>query len=562
MYRRLPHIPIRVLGLVSTLFMVSGVASPAQSFEGLQTAQRRALSELSEHHTLKASSPDISSTQSAPASSNSADNPTAIEHSPTDLSEVLPAFVGSQPAHEPVREERSTESATLPNAIGSTEQAAAQPSPALGLASTSPSEKPATEPAIVPAPLQSSPNTANSVNAVHQQEPQAFQLRSLPTLSPLTVSFESDSTPSPSLHPLAASGNPSSESQLPEPVLETTALSSPTKPFQPQTANLPESVTFSPTQPNAAFEPQAPAGYVEISSGIYVPATFLKADTQFRQAREARYQAWATYQAQLAQQSSMVAALLPYETLYGNSISPHASVSYSGMVNQTTSSDRFPLYPLPNAVPISSNYGWRTHPITGQQRFHTGIDLATEIGTPVLASLSGVVEFSGTMDGYGYTIILRHLDGSIQTLYGHLSSLYVEVGESVKQGQVIARSGNTGYSTGPHLHFEMRQRTSAGWQAIDINQIVAFAQTRLQNARQASQTAAIAAPLPFELSPPAKPSLLSEPLTSLTSAASDSRFTSCPRSQRVCRHRGRIYSDDGDEHQWAAPDYLADVASF
>ena len=85
----------------------------------------------------------------------------------------------------------------------------------------------------------------------------------------------------------------------------------------------------------------------------------------------------------------------------------------------------------------------------------TGIDIGVPLGTPVLAATDGVVTFAGQQSGYGNHIEVRHPDGVVTT-YSHLSRIDVAVGEPVKAGQQIAASGNTGHSTGPHLHFEVR----------------------------------------------------------------------------------------------------------
>lgn len=102
----------------------------------------------------------------------------------------------------------------------------------------------------------------------------------------------------------------------------------------------------------------------------------------------------------------------------------------------------------PASGPISSAYGPRWG------RFHSGIDIAAGAGDPILAARAGVVDLAGWVGGYGNTVILRHSDGS-RTLYAHSSRVLVRPGERVRQGQVIARVGSTGRSTGPHLHFEI-----------------------------------------------------------------------------------------------------------
>lgn len=104
---------------------------------------------------------------------------------------------------------------------------------------------------------------------------------------------------------------------------------------------------------------------------------------------------------------------------------------------------------------ITSEFGYRVHPITGIYTGHTGIDIGVGMNSPVYASASGTVIISGWYGGYGYAVVIDH-GGGISTLYGHNNSLNVSVGEEVSQGQVIAASGSTGNSTGPHLHFEVR----------------------------------------------------------------------------------------------------------
>jgi murein DD-endopeptidase MepM/ murein hydrolase activator NlpD len=103
---------------------------------------------------------------------------------------------------------------------------------------------------------------------------------------------------------------------------------------------------------------------------------------------------------------------------------------------------------------ISSPFGPRIHPIYGIPSFHTGIDIAVPEGTPVRAAAGGVVTFSGWQEGFGLLVTIDHGNG-YETYYGHLSKLLVSAGQSVSAGDVIALSGNTGLSTGPHLHFEV-----------------------------------------------------------------------------------------------------------
>jgi len=110
----------------------------------------------------------------------------------------------------------------------------------------------------------------------------------------------------------------------------------------------------------------------------------------------------------------------------------------------------------PVKAQISSNFGWRMHPILKEKRFHSGIDLAVVTGTAVAAADSGRVLVSSWNGGYGYFIAIDHGNG-ISTAYGHNSRLLVKEGEIVIKGQTISLSGSTGLSTGPHLHFEVRK---------------------------------------------------------------------------------------------------------
>ncbi|RMH41265.1 MAG: SpoIID/LytB domain-containing protein [Gammaproteobacteria bacterium] len=240
-----------------------------------------------------------------------------------------------------------------------------------------------------------------------------------------------------------------------------------------------------------------PPGYVQLSSGVYVPQEFLRfvrpsppplpssgrsvaqtassssssssVLTRSRRSPNARSSVTASSSAQLA-------------LAYVQSTLPYSSVAYSA---------QYPLYPLPNIVRITSWYGDRIHPFTGRRRLHSGVDFGVPVGTPVLASLTGVVQFAGWMRGYGYTVILQHERGavqSVQSLYAHLSAIHVRPGQEVLQGEMIALSGNTGLSTGPHLHFELRQWNGREWVPSDINQIVQYAQD-LKAAAAGYQTA-------------------------------------------------------------------------
>jgi murein DD-endopeptidase MepM/ murein hydrolase activator NlpD len=117
-------------------------------------------------------------------------------------------------------------------------------------------------------------------------------------------------------------------------------------------------------------------------------------------------------------------------------------------------------WPLPRGGWISSPYGPRFHPILHEWKQHTGVDVAIGQGTPIYAAAAGKVIYAGWLGGYGNTVIIAHGKGtdgnSYSTLYAHGSALYVKKNTFVKQGQRIASVGSTGYSTGPHLHLEVR----------------------------------------------------------------------------------------------------------
>lgn len=145
------------------------------------------------------------------------------------------------------------------------------------------------------------------------------------------------------------------------------------------------------------------------------------------------------------------------------------------------------LFPLSIPAAITSAFGWRIHPITGAQRFHAGTDLGAPQGTPVLAAFSGKVALADVLGGYGMTIVLQHNKDQQETLYGHLSQILVKPGQWVKQGETIGLVGSTGLSTGPHLHFEFRQRTPQGWVVMDPGQALQFAVAQLIHSLQVAQ---------------------------------------------------------------------------
>ncbi|MDZ8223943.1 M23 family metallopeptidase [Nostoc sp. ChiVER01] len=144
------------------------------------------------------------------------------------------------------------------------------------------------------------------------------------------------------------------------------------------------------------------------------------------------------------------------------------------------------MYPLSIPAPITSLFGWRIHPITGNQRFHAGTDLGAPTGTPVLAAAAGQVETANWVGGYGLTVILNHKSAE-QTLYGHMSEILVQPGQWVQPGTVIGLVGSTGNSTGPHLHFEVRHLTPNGWIATDPGVELQSALSQLVRGLQTAQ---------------------------------------------------------------------------
>jgi murein DD-endopeptidase MepM/ murein hydrolase activator NlpD len=141
--------------------------------------------------------------------------------------------------------------------------------------------------------------------------------------------------------------------------------------------------------------------------------------------------------------------------------------------------DKQMLFPLLIPSEISSLFGSRVHPITGQVRMHQGTDLAAPEGTPVVAAFSGRVEIAGWLGGYGLIVVISHGDSS-ETRYAHLSKVFVKSGQEVKQGNVVGLVGSTGMATGPHLHFEIWKKIKGELVAIDPTPRLQMAMQQLQ----------------------------------------------------------------------------------
>ncbi|MBD2080853.1 M23 family metallopeptidase [Leptolyngbya sp. FACHB-17] len=186
----------------------------------------------------------------------------------------------------------------------------------------------------------------------------------------------------------------------------------------------------------------------------------------------------------------------PPATDFTSPIASDAASEYSGQVVNPKNLQAFNrnlprlnstsqiVYPLPEPVPVTSRFGWRRHPVTGVRRFHAGVDLGAGQGTPVIASRGGKVKIADRMGGYGLAIVLQQPNGSQDTLYAHLSQIFVRPGETIQPGAIIGRVGSTGLSTGPHLHYEARRKTNSGWVAVDPGGQLEAARARLVQARR------------------------------------------------------------------------------
>lgn len=163
---------------------------------------------------------------------------------------------------------------------------------------------------------------------------------------------------------------------------------------------------------------------------------------------------WASYESDLAKYEKLVKANEANDAAILRQMNASASKTtvYTGNGKFT--------WPVPASSRISSEYGYRTSPISGKREFHNGLDIPAPYGSAIVATEAGTVTYSGWMNGYGYTIIIDHGSG-ITSLYGHNSSLVVKKGQKVSRGQTIAKCGSTGWSTGNHCHFTISKGGSA-----------------------------------------------------------------------------------------------------
>jgi murein DD-endopeptidase MepM/ murein hydrolase activator NlpD len=126
---------------------------------------------------------------------------------------------------------------------------------------------------------------------------------------------------------------------------------------------------------------------------------------------------------------------------------------YERLLEKKTDLDHTPSI-WPTQGYLIRGFGVKSDPFTGEKKLHSGLDISNRIGTPVVVTADGVVSFTRFQSGLGNTVIVDHSNG-FQTVYGHLSQFKVKEGQRVRRGELIGLIGNTGYSTGPHLHYEV-----------------------------------------------------------------------------------------------------------
>jgi len=160
----------------------------------------------------------------------------------------------------------------------------------------------------------------------------------------------------------------------------------------------------------------------------------------------------------------MFALIDPFNT-YARQFENEAASDTNSIVNDFTNPEDTPTENRPSILPVTGkltgNFGLRRNPLHGPRfRFHRGIDIAVPVGTSIIAPADGEVIFTGVKHGYGNTIVIRHSD-KILTYYAHLSRFSVSLNQPVRQGEEIGKTGSTGRSTGPHLHYEIRVNDEA-----------------------------------------------------------------------------------------------------
>lgn len=194
-----------------------------------------------------------------------------------------------------------------------------------------------------------------------------------------------------------------------------------------------------------------------------------EADSLLLQLAEAEKTMSADYLANLQAEEEQMALIMAAQAEYEKALSAEEAarlaqanannVAGSGSTSNVTPSTSGFVNPL-SSITVTCAYGWRIHPLWGNESFHTGVDLAANSGAPIYAVASGTVTTATYNDAYGYCVEISHGNG-YGSFYGHMTNYIVSSGDFVSQGQVIGYVGSTGWSTGPHLHFEIRINGSA-----------------------------------------------------------------------------------------------------
>jgi len=174
---------------------------------------------------------------------------------------------------------------------------------------------------------------------------------------------------------------------------------------------------------------------------------FLANEAREEELRQEILEAQAAYNAALSAEEAARLAAANKNNAAGGGSKPSSSAGSSGSLSSGFTS------PLSSMV-VTCAYGWRIHPIWGDRRFHSGVDLAAGQGTPIYAIASGTVTTATYGDAYGYNVSISH-GGGYGSMYAHMTNYTVSPGQYVSQGEVIGYVGSTGWSTGPHLHFEI-----------------------------------------------------------------------------------------------------------
>lgn len=167
--------------------------------------------------------------------------------------------------------------------------------------------------------------------------------------------------------------------------------------------------------------------------------------------------------------AAVLLALVIYPPSATQALSPEQPAAATAPARVDNLAGTPSIWPI-NGV-VTSTFGWRTSPFGDGSELHSGIDIAIHSGAPVVATADGRVTQSGPAGGYGILVQVDHGNG-LTTLYGHNSKVAVSVGQQVKKGQVISYAGSTGRSTGPHVHYEVRQHDTAidPWRYLLSNQ--------------------------------------------------------------------------------------------